>query len=264
MPKRIVDGHGVWRSEKIARVMPVEFRAEYTNLLPLALANGTFECSPMLVWSDVYSFNRPDVTLDRVVQILAEFERVDLLRRWRDEQGKEWGYWVGIDKSGRLPSRERWGKHEKIGATPPESVLFRQNTDSSMDTNGIHRGMPTASLPKPKPEPEPKPIPEQEPKPKPPASKFTPPSPVEVENYMAELTFPNPAETAAQFVDYYEMRAWKPKGYTQPMKDWRAAVRTWKRNEEGRRNGTRKRGADIDSLKQEAFKAFRRLHPRTN
>ena len=123
MPKRIVDGEGVWRSGKLARVEPVRARAEYANLIPLALANGSFECSTRLVWSQVYSFNRPDVSHEDVEIFLKAFEEARLLFRWTDADGKQWGYFVGIDKPGRLPGKSRKGKNEKIGAEPPQEQL---------------------------------------------------------------------------------------------------------------------------------------------
>lgn len=32
------------------------------------------------------------------------------------------------------------------------------------------------------------------------------------------------------FIDHYETRDWKPKGYTKRMTDWQATIRTWERN----------------------------------
>jgi len=121
--KRIVDGPGVWRSDKIRRAEPIWIRAEFANLLPLALANGVFECDPGRVYADVYSFNRPDITPDKVPIILDGFVNVKLLFRWQAD-GKTWGFWVGIDKGGRLPpaSRLRQG-HEPTGPTPPPEAL---------------------------------------------------------------------------------------------------------------------------------------------
>ena len=100
MPTRMVDGDALWRSDKLAQVMPANFRAEYANLIPLALADGTFECNPRRVWADVYSYNRPDVPVTMVEDILNEFERVGLLKR-SARKGKTWGFWVGIES--RLP-----------------------------------------------------------------------------------------------------------------------------------------------------------------
>src|ERR1700677_2195708 len=134
MPKRIVDGPGVWKSEKIAQVQPVAFRAEFANLIPLATANGTFECSPQLILHEVYGFNRPDWTLKKVTALLEELGRVKLLFRWTEPSGKAWGYWVGIDKKGRLPSKKRQDeKHETCGPDVPEHLLAKFLSDSLLD-----------------------------------------------------------------------------------------------------------------------------------
>jgi len=123
MPKRVVDGEGVWRSSKLSRVEPIRARAEYCNLIPLALANGSFECSSRLVWSQCYAFNRPDISPEDVEIFLKAFEDARLLFRWTDAEGKHWAYFVGIDKPGRLPGKSRKGKNEKVGAEPPEDAL---------------------------------------------------------------------------------------------------------------------------------------------
>lgn len=54
-------------------------------------------------------------------------------------------------------------------------------------------------------------------------SVFTPPSVEEVAAYCAER---NNGIDPQAFVDYYAARGWKYKGSV-PMKDWKAAVRTW-------------------------------------
>jgi hypothetical protein len=123
MPKRVIDGEGVWRSDKIANVQPLTARAEYANILPLALANGSFECSAQRVWSLVYSYNRPDISPQMVDLFLRAFETARLLFRWTEPDGKQWGYFVGIEKPGRLPGKSRKGKNEKVGAEPPEKDL---------------------------------------------------------------------------------------------------------------------------------------------
>src|ERR1700722_14470064 len=112
MPKRVVDGEAIWQSDKLSQVSE-QWRGEYANLLPLAYANGTFECNPRLIWSKVYSYNRPNVTVDDVASILDQFEEAKMLFRWFDENGKCFGYFVGIDKSGRLPLPSRDGMDRK-------------------------------------------------------------------------------------------------------------------------------------------------------
>jgi hypothetical protein len=124
MPKRVLDGEGLWRSEKLAQVQPSRWRAEYANLLPLALANGVFEAHPRRIWALVYAFNRPTVEPEEVEQILVELERVKMLFRWTEAgTGKIWGFWVGIDRPGRLPGKSRRGKNEATGPEPPADQL---------------------------------------------------------------------------------------------------------------------------------------------
>ena len=133
MPKRVVDGEGVWRSDKLARVSPPRWRAEYANLLPLAFANGVFEVNPRRIWAMVYSYNRPDVLPDDVEVILNELERVKMLFRWTESgSGKTWGYWVGSDKPGRLPGKSRRGTNEIVGPEPPQDELRK-----FLDSDGI-------------------------------------------------------------------------------------------------------------------------------
>ncbi len=121
MPKRILDGEGLWSSRKIARLQG-RFKAEYANLIPLALANGVFECEPHLIWSRVYAFNRPEVDDCIVAELLSDLERVGLLFRWTDASGHPWGYWIGADKPGRLPPKSR-ERHEREGPKPPQEEL---------------------------------------------------------------------------------------------------------------------------------------------
>jgi hypothetical protein len=125
MNKRILDGAGVWKSDKIARIQPEWMRAEYANWIPLALANGVFEADTRRIWATVYSYNRPDISFDDAEEIKREFYRVGLLFFWLDEPtGKAWGFFVGIDKAGRLPPESRVKKkHVETGPTPPADAL---------------------------------------------------------------------------------------------------------------------------------------------
>lgn len=134
MAKRVIDGEGVWRSDKLGRVEPEWVRAEYANLIPLALANGVFEANPRRVWSQVYSYNRPEIDLEDVEMILGAFKKVGLLFSWLDPSGKIWGFWVGIEKSGRLPPPSRLKqRHEVVGPYPPAEELqkYIESTNGS-------------------------------------------------------------------------------------------------------------------------------------
>lgn len=124
MPKRVIDGEALWASGKISQVEPERYRAELAWLIPLAMARGTFECSPRVIWGRCYAVNRPDWTVEDVTKLLDEFQRVKLLFRWQEPDGKHWGYWVGVEKPGRLPSAARLKeRHEREGAAVPQQKL---------------------------------------------------------------------------------------------------------------------------------------------
>jgi len=109
MPKRLLDGDGLWLSDKLS-LLPEKFRPEYANIVPLALADGAFECSPGRVWRYVYAYNRKEVTLEFVKDMLDSMEKVGLISRI-DHKGKCWGFFIGMDKDGRLPPHSQRNKH---------------------------------------------------------------------------------------------------------------------------------------------------------
>jgi hypothetical protein len=123
--KRILDGAGLWKSDKLARMQPEWMRAEYANWIPLALANGVFEADTRRIWATIYSYNRPEITFDDAEEIKREFCRAGLLFLWPDvPSGKMWGFFVGIDKAGRLPPQSRLNKkHAETGPVPPAEDL---------------------------------------------------------------------------------------------------------------------------------------------
>jgi hypothetical protein len=93
-----------WKSDKVLSIQPAEWVSEYAWVYSIATADGTFEASPRLIWMAAYA-GRPDWTPEKVARLLDEFERVGLLVRAKDENGKIWGQWVGSEKF--LPSEER-------------------------------------------------------------------------------------------------------------------------------------------------------------
>jgi len=119
LPKRIIDGERTWRSQKLRRVQPESYRAEYTWLFALANDVASFECDPEIIHATCYAAVRPSVTLEDVKKILAEFERVKLLFRWQ-VRDQRWGYWTGTDKPGLLPPpSQRYNK----GQVPDTEAL---------------------------------------------------------------------------------------------------------------------------------------------
>jgi hypothetical protein len=104
-----VFSEAAWKSDKIFNIQPVEWRAEYSWIYSIALADGTFEASHRLVWSAAYATVRPDWDIDKVGKLLDELERVGLLQRTAADDGKVWGRWVGSEKF--LPTKERCASH---------------------------------------------------------------------------------------------------------------------------------------------------------
>lgn len=124
VPKRIIDGEAMWASEKI-RALPAWAKAEFAWLLPLAMANGVFECDFRRIWATCYAYGRPEMSMEQLVEVFHSFSAVGLLFRWRESDGKEWGHWVGISKIGRLPPQSRiYRKHETCGPEPPKKLLL--------------------------------------------------------------------------------------------------------------------------------------------
>jgi len=123
MPKRVVDGEAIATSFKIRRIQE-EWRIHYPYLLTLALANGTFECDPEVIWAKRYAIFMPGMTKEHVAEMIRAFEAADLLRTWRDKEGRLCGWWVGINKPGRLPPKSRLKRHEEaLGPELPRAVL---------------------------------------------------------------------------------------------------------------------------------------------
>lgn len=147
MPKRLVDGEALWRSNKLSQVQPLSFRPEYANIIPLAEADGTFEADVRRVWADVYSYNRPDVTLETVEKMLNEFERVGMLVRKSDEKGKIWGIFIGIES--RLPAKSQRDKYrhgnpkifKDIVKSSDGYNLLQNNSSSTLDRSYLGLGL---------------------------------------------------------------------------------------------------------------------------
>lgn len=65
------------------------------------------------------------------------------------------------------------------------------------------------------------------------SQRFVQPSLAELTGYMSERGWDDPARMAAKFTDHYAARGWRIGKANTPMKDWRAAVRTWENSGDG-------------------------------
>jgi hypothetical protein len=113
--KRIIDYDALWSSDRVEKCKP-EFRYEYAWLYGLADARGSFELTTTHKIHHRVAAIRPDLTIQKLEDVLAEFERVGLLFTW-EAQGKRWGHWVGSTNPGRLPSQSKLDRsHYKVVA----------------------------------------------------------------------------------------------------------------------------------------------------
>lgn len=119
MPKRMIDGEALWTSGKLKKVR-VEFRTHYANWIPLAEANGVFEVDFDIIRARVYPIILPTFSSENVQDVFDEFVRVGLLYTWSDTQ-KQYAYFVGIDKAGRLPSEKHLKRYSALPPDVPDS-----------------------------------------------------------------------------------------------------------------------------------------------
>ena len=109
--------------------------------------------------------------------------------RKRDERAKERRGQDAPDKSENVPKRPPLSENGGNGAT-------KTNTKTNTRRENMGR-----------------------------SAHFTPPTLDEIRAYASELGYSG--FDAEGFRDHFETRDWVPKGYTQRMKSWKAAVRTW-------------------------------------
>lgn len=159
MPQRLVDGEAIWSSQKIKSIPQEWIRGEYANLLPLALANGVFELDLDAIWNRVYGYLRPHITRENVREIFDAFEAHGLIFRF-EKEGKIWGYFVGIEKAGRLPPKSEKKRYrngpavpqkelsgyllayqEHIGQVASQSRLYRESIGKGLDRDRVWFGL---------------------------------------------------------------------------------------------------------------------------
>lgn len=127
-----------------------------------------------------------------------------------------------------LPS---WEVHQQIRAKkskyPAPAIALTNMKSDDINGNQINAYVPVIQS-NPNPNPNPNSNRKETRADEPPAkTRFSPPSVADVSAYIAENGYMVDAE---RFVNYYTSNGWKVG--KNPMKDWKAAVRTWDRKEE--------------------------------
>lgn len=130
--------------------------------------------------------------------LLKTSEGVYQINDWDEHQG----HIVSFKIRGQANAKKRWDKYRD---NRNASSIADSNAGSNAPTYYTKPTIPT--------KPKEKHI-------------FTPPNLEDVSNYCLER---NNGINPSSFIDYYQARGWKFKT-GQPMKDWKAAVRTWEKN----------------------------------
>ena len=121
MPKRVIDFDAMWSSDKLA-ACSVWARREYAWLYGLADCSGSFELTNLrVIWGKVAAI-RPDLSLKRLEQIFAEFNRHGLLFVW-EQNSKRYGHWTGSDMPGRLPPASWRARLQRLAPPVPADLL---------------------------------------------------------------------------------------------------------------------------------------------
>jgi hypothetical protein len=203
------------------------------------------EVLPLKLWCICAKYHAEDGGL----QSYSTQEIESLVRWWgRPGEAVEALARVGFIESGQDGFRvHSWTEHQgHIHALKVRNKKVARNrwkklkSDAvTVDTSGIPKN--TSGIPQPTiltdlPTVEAKPTP----KPKERAGKFTPPSPPEATEYAKSIGF---ALDGEQFCAFYQAKGWVVG--RSPMRDWRAAVRTWKiRDAKGGQNANGNSGKD--------------------
>ena len=232
MPNRIIK-ESICTSEKLAELTDFEFRL-WVGLIVSVDDYGRGDARAKIIKGRVFPL-RERVTvkeIDAAINSLAAKGCISLY----DVDGKSY-FW--------FPT---WASHQRIQTKKskfpePENGIPRKSTVS-------HRESPPESNPI-QSESESNPNPKESV----PRKRFTPPAREELEQFILE----NGLNVDPQaFLDYYESNGWKVGN--NPMKDWKAAARSWSRRESARPGGGKKVPAGgagqspLGELEQEAVR----------
>jgi hypothetical protein len=123
MPKRVIDFDALWASDKISACAEWA-QAEYAWLYGLADCAGCFELTNLrVIWGRVAAVRR-NFSMERLEQVLAEFQDKGLLFVW-NESGKRYGHWTGSDVPGRLPPPSWRNRLERLAPAVPREMFSK-------------------------------------------------------------------------------------------------------------------------------------------
>lgn len=244
MPNRIIK-ESICTSEKIASLTDFEFRL-WVCLITQADDLGRGDARPAIIKGHAFPL-RDGVTnkaIDGAITSLAIKGCINL-------------YQVDGRSYFCFPT---WSAHQRIRDCKPR---FPGPEDADQDFTGKNKfaatcgelQQPAADCGELRPESNTNPNTNPNPNPKEnirvPRASFKPPTVGEVEEYCQER---GNSVNAANFVDFYASKGWKIGN--SPMKDWRAAVRTWERRESEQQGKSAPSGANRFANLERLYKQF--------
>lgn len=191
--------------------MPADIRLKIDDAIKRYALYGEEPDDPAVKYS-IFALIRP--TLDR--NSTEYSERCERVRKARSEAGK-------------LGNEKRWGMPEnrKTSQTSQTSLDSDSDSDSIVLPPIVGNKEKSTNVDTKKT-----------------AKRFSRPTVSEVRDYIAEQGYSVDAEA---FIDFYEAKGWRVGN--NPMKDWRAAVRTWERRNKEDRQANPKKSADTGAVK---------------
>lgn len=237
MPNRIIK-ESLCTSEKIASLSDFEFRL-WIGLITQADDAGRGDARPAIIRGRVFPFrDRLSIKdIDVALQALAAKGCVSLYT----VDGKPYFWFPG------------WVKHQRVRdcrpkyPEPPENSSCGELRQVAASCGELPRDAETCGELRPESESESNPNtnPKESTR-----TRFTPPTIHEVAEYCQER---QNSVDPQQFVDFYASKGWRVGN--QPMRDWRAAVRTWERRDAGTKRQDHKHGADrlLDMIERGDF-----------
>jgi hypothetical protein len=228
MPNRIIK-ESICSSEKLAALSDFEFRL-WVGLITQADDAGRGDARPAIIKGHIFPFReRLSIKdIDAALQELAAKGCVSLYK----VDGKPYFLFPG------------WVKHQRVRDCKPKFPEPPEN--GALDTFAADCG----ELPQVAADCGYNPIQsESESNPNPKegvrAARFTPPTVDEVRDYCRER---GNSVDAERFVDFYTAKGWKVG--KSPMKDWKAAVRTWEKEDGDGKRRSQPRGVDREEAQR--------------
>ena len=235
MPNRVLKD-SIKRSAQVDSLTWFE-EVVFYRLLVTADDFGCMDGRPLLLKSELFPI-KEGVTKKAVEDAINRLASVGLLQKY-EVSGMPYVCFPKWEMHQRIRT-----KHRKYPAPPEWSEALDSNLQQI--AADCRRLPPESEI-----ESESNPNPKENPNARAARTPFRPPTVEEVETYCQER---QNGVDASRFVDFYASKGWKIGN--SPMKDWRAAVRTWERRESEQQGKSAPSGANRFANLERLYKQF--------